>query len=135
MLHYIFPCCIIYDELTIKLVVKMKNGRCKYQNTFLSASKCLKNTLSGARYDNGRLLEFKTACYVMTDVDAKYLIDAYSANEDFEYEKVHEYVENNFEKTDSHACDRIIDWIIKGNLPQEYKDEIEQELKNVVINP
>lgn len=56
-------------------------------------------------------------------------------NEDFEYEKVHEYVENNFEKTDSHACDRIIDWIIKGNLPQEYKDEIEQELKNVVINP
>ena len=36
-------------------------------------------------------------------------------NEDFEYEKVHEYVENNFEKTDSHACDRIIDWIIKGN--------------------
>ena len=79
------------DRFSYLLVVKMKNGRCKYQNTFLSASKCLKNTLSGARYDNGRLLEFKTACYVMTDVDAKYLIDAYSANEDFEYEIMESY--------------------------------------------
>ena len=33
---------------------------------------------------------------------------------DFEYEKVEEYIENNFEFTDTHACDRIIDWIING---------------------
>ncbi len=37
---------------------------------------------------------------------------------DFEYEKVEEYIDNNFEFTDTHACDRIIDWIIRGNLPK-----------------
>ena len=37
---------------------------------------------------------------------------------DFEYEKVEEYIDNNFEFTDTHACDRIIDWIIRGNLPE-----------------
>ena len=37
--------------------------------------------------------------------------------EDFEYEKVEEYIENNFEFTDTHACERIINWIIRGNRP------------------
>ncbi len=37
---------------------------------------------------------------------------------DFEYKKVEEYIDNNFEFTDTHACDRIIDWIIRGNLPE-----------------
>ena len=37
---------------------------------------------------------------------------------DFEYEKVEDYIDNNFEFTDTHACDRIIDWIIRGNLPK-----------------
>ncbi len=36
---------------------------------------------------------------------------------DFEYKKVEEYIENNFEFTDTHACDRIIDWIIRGKCP------------------
>ena len=42
--------------------------------------------------------------------------ELYSAIEtnDFCFEKVEEYISNNFEYTDSHACDRIIDWIIKG---------------------
>ena len=39
-------------------------------------------------------------------------------NNDFEYEKVEEYISNNFDHIDDHACDRIIDWIIRGNLPQ-----------------
>ena len=37
---------------------------------------------------------------------------------DFEYKKVEEYIDDNFEFTDTHACDRIIDWIIRGNLPE-----------------
>ena len=52
--------------------------------------------------------------------------------EDFEYEKVEEYIENNFEKTDSHACDRIIDWIIRGNIPEEYKLEMKKEFKRFI---
>ncbi|SNU07786.1 CDP-ribitol ribitolphosphotransferase [Lachnospiraceae bacterium] len=38
-------------------------------------------------------------------------------SEDFEYDKVAEYIENNFDYVDTHACDRIIEWIIRGNLP------------------
>lgn len=41
------------------------------------------------------------------------MINAIKAK-DFEYEKVEEYIENNFEFTDTHACDRIINWIIRG---------------------
>lgn len=33
---------------------------------------------------------------------------------DFEYPKVEEYLKNNFDHLDTHACDRVIDWIIKG---------------------
>ncbi len=39
-------------------------------------------------------------------------------NNDFDYYKVEEYIANNFEYTDSHACDRIIDWIIRGKRRQ-----------------
>ncbi|MCR5104282.1 MAG: CDP-glycerol glycerophosphotransferase family protein [Eubacterium sp.] len=45
------------------------------------------------------------------------LIDSIET-ENFEYEKVEEYVRNNFDHTDNHACDRIIDWIIRGKLPK-----------------
>ncbi|MCR5544146.1 MAG: CDP-glycerol glycerophosphotransferase family protein [Eubacterium sp.] len=38
---------------------------------------------------------------------------------DFEYEKVEEYLENNFEYIDSNSCHRIIDWVIRGNIPEE----------------
>lgn len=68
------------------LKIKMVNGVSKYYNTFLSSSKVLKGTLSGARYDNGRLLQFKEATIVVTDVDAKYLLEAYSKYDDFGYE-------------------------------------------------
>ena len=44
------------------------------------------------------------------------MIDAI-VNNDYEYNKVEEYISNNFDHTDTHACDRVIDWIIKGNLP------------------
>ncbi len=37
---------------------------------------------------------------------------------DFEEEKVTEYIDNNFEHVDTNACSRIIDWIIRGNLPE-----------------
>ena len=37
-------------------------------------------------------------------------------NEDYEFEKAKEYIANNFEYVDNHACDRIIEWIIQGNI-------------------
>lgn len=46
-------------------------------------------------------------------------------NKDFQYEKVQEYVDLHFDHIDSNASDRVIDWIILGNLPKEIKDKLE----------
>ena len=46
------------------------------------------------------------------------------ADEDFDYPKVEEYVEKHFDYIDSHASDRVIDWIILGSLPESVKKEL-----------
>ena len=38
--------------------------------------------------------------------------------EDFEFEKVEKYIEESFDNIDTHACDRIIDYIIRGKRPE-----------------
>lgn len=45
-------------------------------------------------------------------------------NKDFDYPKVEEYVEKHFDYIDSHASDRVIDWIILGQLPDEIKKDL-----------
>ncbi|MCD7826540.1 MAG: CDP-glycerol glycerophosphotransferase family protein [Clostridiaceae bacterium] len=49
------------------------------------------------------------------------------AKQDFEYQKVEEYVEKHFDYIDSNASDRVIDWIILGNIPEKIKEEIRIE--------
>ncbi len=67
------------------------------------------------------------------------LLDALERQE-FELDKVLEYVDQNFKYTDTHASDRLIDWLILGNMPEEYRERIEKEaekqeqLKNVNIS-
>ena len=46
--------------------------------------------------------------------------------QDFEYEKVEQYVEHHFDYTDSHASDRVIDWIIRGELPEDIRKDLER---------
>lgn len=46
---------------------------------------------------------------------------------DFEYEKVEEYIEHHFDYFDTHACDRIIDWFVLGELPKEITDRIQKK--------
>ena len=48
-------------------------------------------------------------------------------DKDFEYPKVEEYVEKHFDYIDSHACDRVIDWIILGQLPDFVKQDLEAD--------
>jgi len=50
---------------------------------------------------------------------------------DFEYEKVEEYVEKHFDYIDSGASDRVIDWILLGNVPQDIKAEINKNAKAI----
>lgn len=45
-------------------------------------------------------------------------------DKDFEEEKVHQYVKDHFDFMDSHASDRIIDWFLLGELPEEFAERI-----------
>ncbi len=42
----------------------------------------------------------------------------------FEAEKLEEYVRRHFDHLDTGVCDRVIDWLIKGELPKEYRDAL-----------
>ena len=54
------------------------------------------------------------------------LLDAIS-RQDFEYEKVEENVKNSFDYIDSGSSDRVIDWFIYGNIPEDLQKEIDRE--------
>ena len=54
------------------------------------------------------------------------LIDAME-REDFEYEKVQDYIEKHFDYIDSNASDRVIDWILLDKLPNTIKKRIHQK--------
>ena len=45
-------------------------------------------------------------------------------NDDFDYEKVEEYVDVHFDYIDSGASDRVIDWIVLGNIPEDLQANI-----------
>lgn len=62
-------------------------------------------------------------CYSFSE-----LLDAIK-KQDFELDKVLEYVEQNFKYTDGHSSDRLIDWLILGNMPEEYLERIQKEAK------
>lgn len=51
------------------------------------------------------------------------LMDAFE-KEDFEYEKVEEYVKKHFDYTDTHSSDRFIDWIILGQIPEDLQQTL-----------
>lgn len=64
------------------------------------------------------------------------LLDAIE-KKDFEYEKVDQYVEHHFDYIDTHSSDRVIDWIVLGQIPDEISETIrkreqEQELLKVM---
>lgn len=44
--------------------------------------------------------------------------------QDFDYEKVEEYVDVHFDYIDSGASDRVIDWIVLGNIPEDIRADI-----------
>lgn len=45
--------------------------------------------------------------------------------QDFDYEKVEEYVDVHFDYIDSGASDRVIDWIVLGNIPEDIQASID----------
>ena len=58
-------------------------------------------------------------CYTFDE-----LMDAF-ANKDFEEEKVEQYVKHHFDHIDSNASDRVIDWFLLGEMPEDLKAAME----------
>ncbi|MDD5952286.1 MAG: CDP-glycerol glycerophosphotransferase family protein [Oscillospiraceae bacterium] len=56
-------------------------------------------------------------------------------NKDFEYEKVEEYVAHHFDHIDSHASDRVIDWILLDQMPSDLREAIDNRNKQVESLP
>ncbi|MCM1283723.1 MAG: CDP-glycerol glycerophosphotransferase family protein [Muribaculaceae bacterium] len=51
---------------------------------------------------------------------------------DFEEEKVKQYVDHHFDYIDTHASDRVIDWLIIGPVPDEVHDALlKEEVANI----
>lgn len=69
------------------LTVKLKKIKSKYYNNFISTSKCTE--IKGyPNFDNGRIISAKEVTITLTDIDLKFLLDAY----DYEsYEIVESY--------------------------------------------
>ena len=57
------------------LVVKFKNIKCKYFNTFISRSKCtsIKNSVD----DNGRIIQAEELTITLTDIDFRFILDTH----------------------------------------------------------
>lgn len=53
------------------------------------------------------------------------------AHGDFEQEKVEEYVQLHFDHTDSHASDRVIDWILLKNMPESLRQAQQNRQNNL----
>ena len=67
------------------LVVRLKNVKCKYYNTFISQSKC--RNIYGARYDNGRIIQADSLEITLTDIDFYFILETYKC----EYEILESY--------------------------------------------
>ena len=51
--------------------------------------------------------------------------------EAYQFEKVEQFQGRYFDYTDSGNCDRVIDWLILGNLPQRYRQALEAKREEV----
>ena len=93
------PCRIktvddMIDNFAYLLTVRFKRIKCKYLNNFISSSKCLE--IKGKpNFDNGRIITAKEITITLTDVDFRFLLDAYEC-ESYEiiecYRSVYNYL-------------------------------------------
>ena len=55
-------------------------------------------------------------------------------NRDYEFEKMDAYIEHHFDYVDTGSTDRVIDWILLDNIPQEIRDKIaKRENDNLLL--
>lgn len=106
-------------RLAYLLVVRFKNVKSKYYNSFISASKC--RNIRGAKYDNGRIIEASEFEITLTDIDFRFYLDTY----DCEYEIIESYY-----ATYNYLPKQIIEFILlKYENKTKFKDDPEHELE------
>ncbi len=64
-------------------------------------------------------------CYTFDEV-----LDAIE-KKDFEYEKVQQYIDHHFDYIDSNASDRVIDWFLLDQMPEDLKQAIQKKDEQV----
>ena len=111
------------------LVVKFTNIKSKYYNNFISQNKC-RRILKGS-YDNGRVISAEEIEIVLTDVDFKFIFDAYNF-------KSYEFLEVYYSIYD-YLPKQFIEFILKKYVNKtEYKNvkgkEIEYALEKAKFN-
>lgn len=68
----------LLDNFSYILVVEFKNISCKYFNNFISQNKCRR--IKNGKYDNGRIISADELEIVLTEIDFKFILKAYSGS-------------------------------------------------------
>lgn len=106
-------------RLCYLLRVRFTDIKCKYYNNFISASKC--REISGAEYDNGRIIYAKELEMTLTDIDFYFILDTYKCN----YEILECYYANK-----NYLPKVFINFVLdKYELKTKYKDNPDFELE------
>ena len=50
---------------------------------------------------------------------------------DYEFEKMEDYVRHHFDMLDTHASDRVIDWILLGQMPEEFSARLRADEEKI----
>lgn len=101
------------------LKVRFKNIECKYYNTFISQSKCLR--IKCADFDNGRVIRADELEIVLTDIDFKFILKSYTGTYEIleSYYSLYGYLPKEF-----------IEFILeKYKIKTEYKGVKDKELE------
>ena len=116
------------DNFAYLLVVRMTNVESKYYNNFISQSKC--RYLKKAKFDNGRIIGADELEIVLTDVDFKFLLQAY----DFEYEILESYF-SRYDYLPKEFINFILDkYYIKTTYKNVSGKELEYNLEKAKFN-
>lgn len=118
----------LLESFAYLLVVRFKNIKCKYYNNFISQSKCLR--IKNGKYDNGRIIEAEELEIILTDVDFKFLLEAYTG----EYEILESYF-SRYDYLPIEFINFILDkYIIKTTYKNVSGKELEYNLEKAKFN-
>ena len=119
----------LLDCFAYLIRVRFKNIKCRYFNNFISQNKC--KSISKPKYDNGRVIGAEELEIVITDVDFKFLYNAYEFDS-YEFLEVYYSIYDYLPK-------QFIEFILEKYVKKtEYKGvdgkELEYALEKAMFN-